>query len=31
MVTKEMDEIVLHEEHLNGNYLDSEIVIGLVG
>ena len=31
MVSKETDENVLHEEHLNGNYSDSEIVIGLVG
>ena len=31
MVSKETDENVLHEEHLNGNYSDSEIVSGLVG
>ncbi len=31
MVVKGNDEKVLHEEHLNGSYSDSEIVIGLVG
>lgn len=31
MVVKGNNENVLHEEHLNGSYSDSEIVIGLVG
>ncbi|MCZ4374323.1 anti-phage dCTP deaminase [Vibrio diazotrophicus] len=31
MVVKGINERVLHEEHLNGSYSDSEIVIGLVG
>lgn len=31
MNIKGTDEGVLHEEHLNGSYSDSEIVIGLVG
>lgn len=31
MVVKGINEKVLHEEHLNGSYSDSEIVIGLVG
>ncbi|MDN3608722.1 anti-phage dCTP deaminase [Vibrio ostreicida] len=31
MAVKGTEESVLHEEHLNGSYSDSEIVIGLVG
>jgi len=31
MVSKKIDESALYDDHLNGNYSDSEIVIGLVG